>query len=119
VRVEAICEIQPSTVLDHVADAAHRRDHFVPVLGVDLLAEMVDHDVDDDRAGVEVISPSILRDQRAAHDAAAVAHEVFEHRVLLRRQLDQLTAAPHLPCALIELEIAHVELVGRDCLWAS
>src|SRR5690348_4087689 len=77
---------------------------------------MVDHDVDDVRAGVEVIPPSILRDQRAAHHAAAVPHQVLEHRVFLRGQLDQLAPAADLARTLVELEVANVQLVRRERL---
>jgi hypothetical protein len=76
---------------------------------VDLLAQVVDHDVNDVGARIEVIPPSVLGDQRAAHDAAGVAREILEHGVLLWRHLDRDAATPHLVRRLIDLEIADAE----------
>src|SRR5262245_44686569 len=96
-----------SSVFDHVADAAHRGDQTLLMLRVDLLAQVVDHDVDDVRSWVKVIPPSVLSDQRAAHDAPRVPHEILEDRVFLRREVDELAAAPDLSRRLIEDEVAH------------
>src|SRR3954468_10727797 len=86
------------------------------MLGVDLLAQMIDHHVDDSRPGIEVIAPRVFCNQRAAHDAAAVSHQILENGVLLRSQLDQLAAPTYLPRALIELQIADRELVRSERL---
>src|SRR5690348_18375722 len=97
----------PSSVFDHISDAPHGGDHLVCVLRVDLFPEVVDHDIDDVRPGIEVIPPGVLCDQRAAHHASGMPHEVLEYSVFLRRELDQLAAATHLACTLVELEIAN------------
>src|SRR3954465_89116 len=88
--------------LDHVADTSHGGDQLLDVSGVDLLAQMIDHDVDDVRARVEVVPPRVFRDQRAAHDTAGMAHEILEHRVLLGRHLDCFAGALHLARRLIQ-----------------
>src|SRR5947209_7709977 len=103
-------------VLYHIADSANRRDHLVMMLGVDLLAKMIDDDIDNVRPWIEVITPRILSDQRATHDAATVSHEILQDGVFLGCQLDQLSAATDLPRALIELEITDRELVRRERL---
>src|ERR1035437_6898174 len=95
--------------LDHVTYASHGRDQLLPLARVDLLAQVVDHDVHDVRARIEVVSPRVLGDQRAAHHAPLVAAEVLEHDELLRRELHQRAAAPHLPRVEIELEIADLQ----------
>src|SRR5690242_18903525 len=88
-RVDAI----ESPVLDHVADAAHGRDQPLLMTRVDLLAEMVDHYVHDVGARIEMIAPRVFGDERPAHHATGVAHEVLEHRVFLRRELDRFAGA--------------------------
>src|SRR5687768_383980 len=75
-------------VLHHVSYAAHGVNQLPLVPGVDLLAKVVDHHVDDVRPRIEVVAPRVLGDQRAAHDAAGVAHQILEDGELLRRQLD-------------------------------
>src|SRR5688572_25347207 len=76
---------------NHVSDTPNRGDHFPLVPGIDLLPEVIDHHVDNVGPRVEMIPPGILGDERAAHDAPLVPHEILEHGVLLRRQLDRFT----------------------------
>src|SRR5262245_16548113 len=98
-----------SCVFDHVSNTAHSRDQTLLMLGVDLLAQVVDHDVDDVRSGVEVIPPSILGDQGATHDAPRVPHEILEYRVFFRREVDELVTATNLARRLIEDKVAHCQ----------
>src|SRR2546426_3960681 len=93
----------------HVADATDGMDQFRLAAGVDFLAEPGDHHVHDVRAGIEVVVPGVLGDQRPRHDAALVTGEVLEGCVLLGRQLDRLAVAPHLPAAGIERHGGHLE----------
>src|SRR6476620_5674051 len=95
----------PVSPLHDVPDSPHRRDQFAVVLGVDLLAQVVDDDVDDVRAGIEMIPPSILGDQGPAHYAALMAHGVLEDGVLFRRELDELTCALHLARVTVQLAV--------------
>ncbi len=53
-----------------------------------------------------MVPPGVLGDERAAHHAAGVAHEVFEHEKLFRCELDQLPFAFHLPRIEVDFEIA-------------
>src|SRR6266545_435852 len=72
---------------------------------------MIDDDVDDVRSGIEVVSPRILRDECAAHHAPGVSHQILEHRVLLRRELDRGAVSGYL--ARIEMELEVSDLEGR------
>src|SRR5687767_6705149 len=99
----------PVSPLHDVPHTSHRRDQLSIVLRIDLLAEVIDHHVHDVGAWVEVIPPSILGDQCPAHHAALMAHEVLEHGVFLRRQLDELSAAVDLVRVPIELQVGHPE----------
>src|SRR5690348_3638912 len=96
--------LSPSA-LDYVPDSPDRRNQLPIVPGIDLLPEVVDHDVHDVRAGIEVIPPSILGDQRPAHDAPLMAHEILEDGVLLGGELDELPGSPHLTRVAVELEV--------------
>src|SRR5690349_4572106 len=62
--------------LHHVPHAAHRVDHLRLAAVVELLAQPVDHHVDDVGAGIEVVIPRILGDQRARHHPPVVAQQV-------------------------------------------
>src|SRR5678815_1552283 len=84
------------------------------MLGVDLLAKMVDHHVYDVRPGIKVIPPSVLGDQRPAHHAPGVTHEILEDGELLRREVDQLPVAPDFARGLIEHEVTDVERWRRE-----
>src|ERR1039458_2747651 len=95
--------------LDHVADAADGGDQLPAATGVELLAQVVDHDVHDVRARIEVIPPGVLGDERAAHHAPHVPGEVFEHEEFLRRELDRLAAAAHVARVEVHLEVGHPE----------
>src|SRR3954469_23923058 len=57
-----------------VPDAANGVHQLLGVPGVHLLAQPVDHHVHDVGAGVEVIVPGILGDQRPGHHPAGVPH---------------------------------------------
>src|SRR5215217_5795022 len=97
------------SLLQDVTHSTHRGDQLPSVAGVDLLAQMVDHDVDDVGAWIEVIPPSVLGDQRPAHHAPGVAGQILEHRVLLRCDLDGHAAPPYLARGLIDLQVADAQ----------
>ena len=73
--------------------------------GVDFLSEMIDHDVDDVRAGVKVVAPRVLGDECPAHDASGVAHQVFEDCVFLGSELNRLAAPDDLAGVEMKLEV--------------
>src|SRR5512138_629515 len=103
------CRIVRTSHLHDVPDAAHRVHQLLRVARVDLLAEPVDHHVHDVGAGVEVVVPGVLGDEGPRHDPAGVAHEVLQHRVLLRGEVDPLARPAHLAGGGIELELAYPE----------
>src|SRR5580698_6155238 len=95
--------------LHHIAHTPHRRDQPPVVLDVDLLAQVVDHDVHDVGAGIEVVPPRILGDQGPAHDFAGVPHEVLQHRVFFWREFDRCAVAPHFPGVLVEHQVTDAD----------
>src|SRR6266542_583598 len=107
------------SALHHVAHAANGVDQFVRMPRVHLLAQPVDHHVNDVGAGIEVIVPGILGDQGTGHHPPRVSHEVLENGVLLGRQLDQLSGAADLAGGGVELEVCHLEHGGAELLGAA
>src|SRR3954468_5544463 len=99
-----------------VPDAANGVHQLVGLSGVHLFAQPVDHHVHDVGAGVEVIVPRILGDQRPGHHPAGVAHEILQHGVLLGRELDSLPTPPDLPGLTVQLQIAHLQHRRADLL---
>src|SRR5579863_6228813 len=91
--------------LQHVSDAAHRVDHFIRPLLVDLAAQVADIDVDNVGETVVVHVPHMLDDHRAAERAAGVAHHVLKDAEFLRRQFEILAVAGHFAPDAIEREI--------------
>ena len=69
-------------------------DEFFFEFAVYLIAQMVDIDVDDIRAGIEVVMPNMLGDDRAAQDFVCVPHKIFKERVFLSGQFDEVLS----PC---------------------
>jgi hypothetical protein len=59
----------------------------------DLSSQVPHVHVDDVALGVEVKPPHVLRDHLARQDAPGIAQEIFEERVLPRRELDATLAA--------------------------
>src|SRR5438309_7080501 len=101
---------------DHVSHAAHRVNQLGFFGVIDLLTQPGDDHVHDVRAGIEVIIPGVFGDQRAGHHPALMAHQVLEHGVFLRRELDALTVAGHLATARVQHQPVYLELRRGDCL---
>src|SRR5207244_2826310 len=100
----------------HVSHAAHRVNQLGFFGVIDLLAQPGDDHVHDVRAGIEVIIPGVFGDQRAGHHPALMAHQVLEHGVFLRRELDALAVAGDLATARVEDEPVYLELRRGDRL---
>src|ERR1700694_103995 len=100
----------------HVTHAAHRMDQLGLAALIDLLPEARDHDVHDVRAGIEVVIPGVLGDQRARHHAPVMPHQILEDRVLLRRELDPFAVARHLAAAGVEREPGDLQRGRSDFL---
>src|SRR2546421_7952239 len=77
-----------------VSRVAHRLDRRVRPK---LLAEAADADVDDIRAGVEVVAPDVREEPLTAHHLARVQHELVEQLELPVRQVGDDATEPHLP----------------------
>src|SRR5947209_4608495 len=101
---------------DHVSHAAHRVNQLGFFGVIDLLTQPGDDHVHDVRAGIEVIIPGVFGDQRAGHHPALMAHQVLEHGVFRRRELDALTVAGHLATARVQHQPVYLELRWGDCL---
>src|SRR3989475_12855156 len=114
-RARMVC----TSGLDHVAHATQGVDQLRPAPVIDLLAQPRDHDVHDVRPRIEVIIPGVLGDQRARHHPALMAHQVLEHGVLLRGELDRLAAALHLAAPGIEGEVGDLQHRRGGRPWAA
>ena len=89
----------------HVPGAAHGVDHRRPV-GVDLLAQVGDVQLDHVGLAAEVVVPDPVQDLGLAQHPARVAHQVAEQLELGRGQLDLDPAAGHLVAVLVQREVA-------------
>ena len=78
---------------EHVTHAADRVNELLFEWAIDLLAQPADQHVDDVGLGIEVLLPDMREDHRLRHDAACVAHQVFEERKLARPELDGRSSA--------------------------
>src|SRR5215217_3350127 len=92
-----------------VPDAANGVHQLMGLSGVHLLAQSVDHHIHNVGAGVEVIVPGVLGNQRAGHYPAGVPHEILQHGVLLGRELDPLPTPPDLPSLTVQLQVTHLQ----------
>ena len=81
-------------------------------VGAELLAQAPDADVDDVRAGVEVVAPDLGEQALAAEHLAGVVDEVVQQPELAVREVGDELADPRLPPREVELEAAGVEQVS-------
>src|SRR5690606_32273459 len=95
--------------LDLVADAAHRLDERAVEATVNLVAQVVDVDIDHVRERVEVVLPDSIDDLRAGERPPGVAHEVLEQGELFRCEFDHLPAAARLMPEEIEREVGNLQ----------
>jgi hypothetical protein len=80
---------------------------LVPV--VDFTPEMIDVDVDDVRAGIEIVTPDMFRNYRPGQNAVEIPHEIFEEGVFPPRQVDYFFTAAGFVGNGIEMEIGDAE----------
>src|SRR5215207_2409489 len=97
----------------HVADAAPGRDQCDGLATVHLATQPAHVDVDEVRERIVIVVPDVRVDLGARDDAAGVAHEMLEQRVLLRRERDLALPASSGMAARIHDEFGHRELVGK------
>src|SRR4029453_8142785 len=89
----------------YVSSATQRVNHRRAV-GVDLLAEIGDVELDDVRLATEVVVPDAVQDLGLAEHSLRVAHQVAEQFELGRGELDLDAATAYLVAVLVEREIA-------------
>src|SRR5437764_7571859 len=75
--------------LEHVSRTAHRLNPFSRRDSLDVAAQPIDVDLDEVRERVELLVPDVLGDLLAGDDAAGVARQVLEHRVLFRGERER------------------------------
>ncbi len=86
-------------------------DELLPRFAVDFVAEVIDIDVDNIRAGIEIVIPDVFRNDRPAQDFVRVPHEVLEERVLLRGKLDRRLP----PCRFVGDKVERKIRNGKGC----
>lgn len=92
-----------------VADAAHGLDHGGIVVGREFAAEALDVNIDEIRAGIEVVVPDVFADLGAGKRLAGRAQEVGEQGELARGEPDQSAGAERLARDEIYGEFAMLE----------
>src|SRR6266542_3819792 len=100
-----------TSVLDGVAHAAHGADQRTRKTTVDLVAKVVDVDLDNVRGGLTVVAPDVLGDLVLTEDAARIAHEIGQQIEFLGGQLDAQFAALRLVAAHVEHQVANLQLI--------
>ena len=68
-------------------------DESMGMPSINLVAEIIDIDVDDVREGVKIKVPNVFGNHRPREHPARVAHHVFQQRIFLRGQIDPLPAS--------------------------
>src|SRR6267143_4473549 len=76
---------------------------------IDRFPEVVDVDVDDVRACVELISPHLFRDRAPREDAILVSHEKLQERKLFGREADVLRSPPDAARLDVNLQVFDAE----------
>src|ERR1051325_2445771 len=96
-------------VFQDVSATQDRMEKFRLKPVVDLAAKVVDINVDDVRAGIEVVMPDMLREDGAREDPVDVSHEILQERELLAGQLDRGFPPFRLVRDRIELEVGDLQ----------
>src|SRR6476619_6448352 len=89
----------------YVSSAAQGVNHRRTV-GIDLLAEVGDVELDDVCLAAEVVVPDPIQDLGLAEHSPWVAHQVAEQLEFGSRQLDLHAAAAYLVAILVERQIS-------------
>ncbi len=92
---------------DPVSEAADRLDQ----VGRHLLAEPPDEHLDGVGIAIEVLVIEVFDQLGPRHHAVTVVHQVFEHLVLVRGQLDRVAVDRHAPGPAVEAHRADLDLV--------
>src|SRR3954454_20910245 len=92
-------------IRDRVPDAADCLNEAGLPRFIDLVAQVLDVDVDDVAREIECEVPYVLRDHGARQDDARTPHQVFEQRVFLGGERNRLAAALHRARRRVELQV--------------
>src|SRR5919199_5600332 len=103
-RAKSLCT--NVSVLDGVAHPADSSDQWPGEAAVDLIAQIVNVDLDHVRRGLAVVAPDVLGDLVLAEHPPGVAHQVGEQVELFGGQLDRLAAAGRLVAGQVEHQVA-------------
>ena len=90
----------------HIASAAQGVNHR-RTIGVDLLTEIGNVELDDVRLAAEVVVPHPIQDLCLAEHPAWVAHQIPQQLELSSGQLDLHAGATHFVAVLVQCEIAN------------
>src|SRR6266487_1619167 len=102
-----------------VAHAPYRPDEWPGKAAVDLVAQVVDIDLDYIRRGLVIVAPDVLGDLVLAEYAPGIAHQIREQVEFLRGQLDRLIGAAGFVARQIEHELADHQLIFRTVASAA
>src|SRR4051794_13523661 len=97
------------TRLEDVAGSAEGMDQLRVRIAVDGAPQSPDVDLDEVREGIELLVPDVFGDLLAPDDAAGVSAEVFEQRVLLRRQRQLRAGARDAVRARVDAEVGDLD----------
>jgi hypothetical protein len=96
----------------HVADSADRVYQGDAEATIDLIAQVIDMDIDGVGAGVEVDVPNVLDEHGTGNGTVRVAKEKLEHGEFFRRDIDGQASALDGASGGIEREVRNGELRG-------
>src|SRR5208282_3786294 len=91
--------------LQHVSDAPDRVNQRCAAKGVHFASQTIDMHIDDIGCRIDSHTPHVVQDHRSSHHTSRIAAKVFQERKLLRRQLEQVIAAPRFMPHQIQLQI--------------
>ena len=78
----------------NIASAANGMDQLAPGAFIDLIAQIIDINVNDVRKGVEIDIPDMFNDHGAGEHPAGVGNQIFQQGIFLGGQLNAFAGAP-------------------------
>src|SRR5262249_9414211 len=76
---------------------------------VDLVPEIIHVDVDHVCEGIEVEIPDVFGDHRTCQHTPRVAHEIFQKRILLARELNALSSSGDFACCRGQYQVTDLK----------
>src|SRR5262245_57401095 len=99
--------------LEHVPCPAHGMEEFRLKVRVDLLAQIIHVHIDHISEGIEVHTPDVLGNERAAEHPSWVTKKKLQQRELLGCQIDTFVRAGHLVGHQVEVQVRQGEHRSR------